>query len=355
MNKITNYYYQSALELGLDVKPSKIIYGFEFNIGKHKYYIRNGFIPINNSVSTNIAHDKYTTNRILNKAGFPVPDSVTFTRKAYREKKIDTKNLPYPIVVKPAIGSAFGMDVVCNIKDESFLTQYLEKAFAVYPQLTIEHFEQGLTSYRVLVLGDEIIGLVERTPAFVIGNGTDNLEKLIKDKNDKRKEIGLPNIVLSHETKIIFSELGLYLESVPKEDEFVPLRYVCNYSQGGTFASLPVSEIHPDNYKMIIDAAKTLNLQYVGYDVLCDDIRKPIKETRGFFIEANPNPGIFFHEEPFEGEPVQVSKMVILKQLAQHPFHYFLFKCKRHWLLTTLISLGLLIGLGLALYFFLML
>ena len=327
MHNITRLYYERCLKLGLSpIAHDLVMDGFSVQLGKHFYHFRGGFTPFNDIASTSIGMNKFSTNKLLAEAGIPVPNAIAITQGDYKSNNYDLAEIKFPVVVKPTWHSACGHFVVCNIKDKETLVAYIEKNIKHQKCLSIEEFQKGLRSYRVLVFYNKVIGVVERIPAHVVGDGESTIRKLIKEQNIIRKQLKktIPTgpIQIGEETKILFAEKGITLDYIPSKDETVPLRYICNSTYGGTFTSLKTDIICKENAKLAIRSARALNLNLVGFDVLCEDISKPIAESRGFFIEANTDPDITIHEKSINGIPNPVSKIIIGKLIQQHPFLY---------------------------------
>lgn len=334
MHNIAKLYYKSAKELGLyPVRLETEMAGFYFALGKNVYYFRGGLTPFNSVVSASIGTNKFSTNKLLEMFNIPVPKSTGFTLEQFKNGDWGTEDLKYPLVAKPTWDTACGYKVVCNIKDEKSLIEYVNKYIKLTKCISLEEFHPGLRSYRVLVYYGKVIGLVERIPAHVVGDGKHSIRELIKIQNEKRKAqkktIPTGPITLNEETWTIFKDLNITIDTVPQEDEKVPLRYICNSTHGGTFIGLNPKIVCEENLKLAARAAAALNLKLAGFDVLCEDITKPIGETRGVFIEVNIDPDITIHESGKEGFPQQVSKTMLKKIIMDHPFLY-LYKQMTH-------------------------
>lgn len=312
--------------MGLAPVEIEAMCGFRLDLGNAIYYFRVGYTPFNDAVCASIAHNKFSANRILYQANIPVPDVLAITKIQYEKREYDLESLNYPVVIKPTWDSSYGDGVICNIKDKETLIPLLDKAFKKYGCISIEKFEKNLRSYRILVFFDKIIGIVERVPAHVIGDGIHNITQLIAIQNKERiqleKTLTAGAIEIADETKMIFDMLGITAEYIPQKNEKMPIRYVCNAAAGGTVIGLSTQIIHPTNVYLACKAAKVLNLKLVGLDVLCEDIAKPIVETRGYFIEANSGPDITLHENAILGMPHRVSEIIVKKLISQQGITY---------------------------------
>ncbi|CAN5335005.1 cyanophycin synthetase [soil metagenome] len=320
MNDIMKLYASAARALKLPFEYREEYDGIEVYLAKRKYYFRGGYTPFNEGSSDNISLNKYSVNRLLHNAGFPVPHVLAISTKEYINGTGLLPNINYPIVAKPTANTSCGLDVFCNIKDDATLIQYLNRVKEKYSYINIEKFEGGLTAYRVLVFFNKVIAVTERHPACVTGDGKHTIAELIKIKNAQRatiKNVTVGNLKVDEEYETKLKEMNITLDYIPKINETVTLCYVCNSTRGGTMTSLGRS-ICPENAKLVCRAAKLLNLNVVGFDINCEDIQRPIEHSRGFFIEANSNPDITIHEAALAGMNVPVTKIFLQKIIRRH-------------------------------------
>lgn len=327
MDKNAQLYYESARALKLPLIKIPSIAGFKLKLGKYHYFFRGGETPFNQGSSISVATNKYCTNKVLEAAGFPVPKAVAFNQHAFQTNSIETllKDLRYPLVVKPTLNSAAGRDVVCNIQTTEQLINYLSAYYQRHDFLSVEEFHPHLNAYRVLVFHNKVIGVTQRFPAHIVGDGVHSIKELITISNRTREALKyttcLDPITLDDDFKSRFSELSITLETIPKKDEKIELCYKCNSVLGGTIHSLG-TRICKENARLFISAAKALNLHLVGFDVQCEDILKPIISTKGVIIEANYNPGITIHDIPLSGIKNPVSKKMMKYFIYKHPIAY---------------------------------
>ena len=309
------------------VERDEHIGGFTIILGKNRYHFRGGFTPFNNICSVSISMNKFCTNKVLESEGIPVPKSSGVTLQEFNENTWNIDELTYPLVAKPSRGSACGHNVICNLKNREELVDHIKRNIHMQHYISIEEYQGGLRSFRVLVFYDQVIGVVERIPAHVVGDGVQTIRALIKEQNIIRKKMKatVPTgpIRINQETQTIFEEMGLSIEDIPEKGKVVPIRYICNSTYGGTFVSYKPDIICEENAKLAIKAAQVLNLNLVGFDVLCEDIRTPIETSRGFIIEANGDPDLTIHEQDYFGTKVPVSKIILKKLISKHPLLYF--------------------------------
>lgn len=266
-------------------------------------------------------------NKVLQAAGLPVANIRALNKEEFHKENMAdlVQGLSFPLVVKPTQDTALGQDVLCNITSLEQLRASMIDRYKRHRFLSIEEFHGGLNSYRVLVFNHKIIGVVQRFPAAVVGDGIHSIEELIvlhnKERKKFKKTVSLGAIKVDEEYKIRLKELNITLATIPKDKETIVLCYTCNSTRGGTMKSLG-KQICKENARMLCKASKALNLTIVGFDVACEDILIPIEKSRGIIIEANYNPDITIHEKPMSGTPNQVSKVILKKLIVKHPFAY---------------------------------
>ena len=297
------YYIEAADILGVkyEIIKRSLMARFEYN-SKH-WFIINTATPLTNTTSTTIAKRKNLTNEILAKAGIAVPKQVPLRDKKDAVKFFEEyKN----IVIKPS-QQLGGIGVTLLPKDK----RQVEKAFkhalsksrsSDTAKVIGEEFIEG-ENYRLLVVGDSVVGVVRRKSAFVVGNGKDSIENLIKRKNEERKSNLLKPIYIDNEVKLRLENLKINMRYVPKDGEEVVLRYNCNLTTGGTTQEC-ASEAHQYYKDLAINAVKAIGTQFGGVDIITPDITQPAKCGVN---EINYNPGLRLHYKVDEGEAVKVA------------------------------------------------
>ena len=329
MDKNALLYYQSACALTLSPIKTAQVGGFTIKLAKRNFFFRGGETPFNCGSSISIAENKYCMNKTLEAAGFPVPKANAFSKDEFRKEKLECliEHLSFPLVVKPMLGTALGRDVLCNINSIEQLRAHMKSCYKRYKFLLIEEFHPNLTHYRVLVFYNKVIGVVERIPAAVVGDGIHSIKELIVIHNVEREKlkatVSLGPIKVDGEYLIRLNELNITLDTIPENNETITLCYTCNSTRGGTMISLG-KQICKENAHLLCQAAKALNLNIVGFDVACEDICIPIAESHGVIIEANYNPDITIHESPMFGISNRVSKTILARLIFRHPISYIL-------------------------------
>ena len=297
------YYVQAADQLGIkyEILVKRLLAKFQ-DKGK-SWYIINTATPLTTTTSTTICKRKHLTNLVLKKAGLPVPeqedlespiDAIKFFAK-YKD-----------IVIKPT-QQLGGIGITILPQNEEQVLKAFEKALeksksSAKSKVLGEEFIQG-ENYRLLVLGNDVIGAVRRKSAHVTGNSKNTIRELITITNEKRKESLLKEIKIDNEVILKLQRNDLNLESIPEEGEEIILRYNCNLTAGGTTEEC-MSEVNDFYKQLAVKAVKTIGAEFGGVDVISENISKPSKCA---INEINYNPGLRVHYKVDKGEEIDVA------------------------------------------------
>ena len=277
----------------------------------HMFYKSRGMRVKNEAFS--IGDNKILTKKELEKNGVPVPKGDIFSKEAKNEEIIAyAKEIGYPVVLKPS-NAAQGKGVIANIENESFLRKSLEhvRNELKYKEVILEEHVSG-EEYRVYVMEDEVIAVLNRVPANVVGDGKQTIQELINTKNKQRKKnprLFSCLIKVDYEIENILARRKLSLSSVPDVNELVYLREKSNISTGGD--SIDLTDEFPEEIKKIaVSALKQIpNFPNGGVDIMVD-YSKPIDQAAKV-IELTPVPQIGSLIFPMKGKGRDIPSAVI--------------------------------------------
>ncbi len=297
------YYVEAAdvLNIKCDIVVRGLMARFEKD-GKH-WFIINTATPLTNTTSTTIAKRKNLTNLVLSNAGIPVPKQSILTTK---KEAVDFFEKYKDIVIKPSqqLGGA-GVTLLPRDRrqtERAFKYAYSKSKAGDNKKVLGEEFVHG-ENYRLLVVGEKVVGIVRRKAAFVTGDGESNLKQLIIKKNIERRGRLLKPITVDNEVKLRLKIANINLGYRPAEGEEVILRYNCNLSTGGTTQEC-ASQAHQYYKDLAVNAVKAIGANFGGVDIITPDITKPAKCGVN---EINYNPGLRLHYMADEGECVKVA------------------------------------------------
>lgn len=210
-------------------------------------------------------------------------------------------------MVKP-LDSAHGKGVSVGLTKIRQVSEAVDNALKFSENVIVQEMIEG-DEYRFLVIDEEVVAVAHRKPAYVVGNGKDNVEKLIEKKNKKEKRTedhsGALQVI---NTMAVSSEFGAeILKKIPAEDEEIKLRRISNISQGGE--SVDCTNVADSALKNIaVRAAIAIGLKVAGVDIIVDDISNPSHYS---VIELNASPGFGLHQEVTQGEKINIAKKFV--------------------------------------------
>lgn len=297
-------YYLEAADI-LDIEYKVLVHRLlaKFSYKNKVWYIINTVTPLTNSPSSTIAKRKHLTNLVLEEAGLPVPKQISLNSPIDAIKFFDNYKR---IVIKPAqqLGG-IGITLLPSTEEDvlkAFNLASEKNRSKGSTKVLGEEFIDG-ENYRLLVVGNKVVGVVRRKAAHIIGDGEHTIQELIDIANKKREEDILKPIKIDPEVELRLRELNMKLDSIPKAGREIVLRYSCNLSAGGTTQEC-MAEVDDYYKKLAIDSIKAIGMEFGGVDIITPDISK--KANCGI-NEINYNPGLRLHYKVNEGEIVKVA------------------------------------------------
>lgn len=261
--------------------------------------------PATTRYGIQVAEDKHVTKSLLEAAGVPVPRGASF-RPDQRGPAVDyASHLGFPVVIKPLAGKG-GAQVQTDLRSAEEVRQALEVVYdAGHPAALVEEHVLG-RDYRFLVVGEEVVSVVERTGAKVIGDGASTVAELVVIENSHRQEnphLRSRPILLGDEAQRLLAAQGFHPDSVPCVGQEVRLSSAANLGLGGHGTEV-LDETHPSLCDLAKRAARAIpGLEHVGVDVLAPDHAMP----GGAICEVNAFPGLGAHHFPTYGPSRRVA------------------------------------------------
>ena len=300
-----------------------IKYGIQFQVldeveqilkltyGSHTEYIKEGNIThFDSALSHALMENKIVTKAILNTAGIQVPSSFEFHDLNDALRHFD--QLPSAFVVKPkSTNYGIGISIFKETTTQADYEEAVKIAFENDDAIIVETYAHG-TEFRFYVQNGEVLAVLERFPANVVGDGVHSIQQLVAIKNtDIRRgehhRTPLEKIKLGDVERLTLSLQGFDVQSVPKAQERVFLRENSNVSTGGD--SIDRTEQVSDYYKAIaVKVAHALDVTITGVDIIIPDASQ---KGPYFVIEANQNPMMQMHLFPAIGKSRRVTESLI--------------------------------------------
>lgn len=277
----------------------------KLNKNKHVEYVKQATkTSLDRYVTVLMMENKLVTNKVLSDYGIKVPIGRSYN-------SLDDAIYDYShfkdsgIVVKPnTTNHGIGISILKEIYTEKDYAHSIKNAFKFDDTILIEEFIKG-KEYRFLVIDDEVVGILHRVPANVVGDGTATIKELVEQKNkDCKRGKGyrtpLEKIELGDEEAFFLRLQRLDFDYVPKKDETIFLRENSNISTGGD--SIDYTGMIDESYADVaLDCVKKIGAKICGVDMIISDINEPCTDNNYGIIELNFNPAMHMHCYPYKG------------------------------------------------------
>lgn len=283
----------------------------QLGYGVNQKRIQATMASTTSSIAVELACDKEETKNLLDAASVPVPRGYIVRDEEALLQKID--KLGFPIVLKPLNGN-HGRGATINItnKEDAILGLHLAQEHS--KSVICERYVNG-RDFRALVINYKFVAAALRTPAAVMGDGEHSIQELIEVTNqDPRRGYGhekiLTHISINQQTLTTIEASGYNLESVLPKGKELWVKPTANLSTGGTSEDV-TDLVHPTNIILFERIARIIGLDICGIDVISQNLRIPLSESKGAVIEVNAAPGFRMHLAPVEGLPRNVADPVL--------------------------------------------
>lgn len=265
-----------------------------------------------NYVTVLMMENKTVTKEVLDRAGIVVPRGKSFES---REKAVHElcHFINKPIVVKPkSTNFGVGISIFPEGTHEMDLKAAIDIAFQHDKTILIEKFIRG-KEYRFLVIAGEVVGILHRVPANVVGDGLHSIRELVEIKNQDRLrgkgyKTPLEKIDLDESAKLFLKQKDMTFSTVPQKDKTVFLRENSNISTGGD--SIDYTDTISHHFKEIaIKSAQAIGASICGVDMMIEDYTS--EKSQYAIIELNFNPAIHIHCYPYQGKERKIASRVL--------------------------------------------
>ena len=285
----------------LDIPFRMMLRGvYVYGTGCYSRWLNSSITDQTSALGVGIAKSKQRSAKLLHQAGLPVPKHALVSSK---QEALEIANkLGYPVVVKPD-----DEDQGRGVSSELSNPESVKKAYVLARELSadvlVEKFCVG-EDYRVTVFRDEVIKTMHRRAGGVVGDGVSDVAELLSQEQKEPyldnyyKQTGVMNLTMDDEALRMLAEQGLDVDSVPEKNTFVNLRKKRNISSGAKQTLITADQIHPDNIRLCIGAARALHLDFAGVDLIIPDISESWLASGGTILEVNAQPQVGISVQP---------------------------------------------------------
>ncbi|WP_405097438.1 acylphosphatase [Oceanobacillus sp. FSL H7-0719] len=276
---------------------------------KTHYFFRTRGDKVSNEAVL-IGKDKERTKQVLESQDVSVPQGKQFKEHETNEDILEyMSELGYPAVIKPTDGS-FGRGVIANISSAGELEYSLDyvRNELGFKDIIVEEYVPG-KEYRLYVVGDKVVGAMNRIPPNIVGDGINSIKSLIELKNEERslnpRLVSCP-IVINEEVENFIGRYGFTLDTVLETDKELFLSDKTNISLGGD--PIDVFDHISENVKE--EAVKAVQfipgLYHGAVDLIVHE-----NTNKVYIIEINPTAQLGGLLYPIQGKSRDIPKAII--------------------------------------------
>lgn len=146
--------------------------------------------------------------------------------------------------------------------------------------------------YRFTVLGDDVVSVLQRKTARVIGDGTKSIAELIDEENIQRESI---NRGLNHIKYPAIAETAIQdsvdLRLIPTTGEVVIINR-SSMVRGGASVYEVETQMHSSYKELALRLARSVGANFLAVDIFIQDITDIASDGNYFFNEANASPAL---------------------------------------------------------------
>lgn len=200
--------------------------------------------------------------------------------------------LQKPIVIKPYNGS-LSNGLSTDITDQYQIQNAYQKAASHSPSKVLIQEQVNGIEYRIVVYYGEVVCVYLKEPAFVIGDGKRTIKQLLRHWNeevDRIDSLFLKKCEMQASNWSLLEKNNLFETTIPTDGDKVYLKNEVSLSSGTRYQYVEEEEIPAATKRLFIDLADKFQSPIVGYDVICDDIKKDLTENPYWLLEMNSNP-----------------------------------------------------------------
>lgn len=281
----------------------------------HKEYVRQATrTSLDNYASVLLMENKVMTKKVLSAAGIRVPEGAEYDSPNIAKSDYNLYQ-DQAIVIKPkSTNFGLGITILKENSSESHFLQAIDMAFQHDESILIESFILG-KEYRFFLINHEVVGILQRVPANITGDGKATISELVTRKNKnplrgKGYRTPLEKIAQGEAETLFLSTQDYNFNTVPADGKVIYLRENSNISTGGD--SIDMTDDIPTSYKAIASAAANeLDVNITGLDMMIQDTSEEANATNHAIIEMNFNPAIHIHCFPHRGKNRQLNGHIL--------------------------------------------
>jgi len=275
---------------------------WEVRRGERATRIYNHIVQLDDPVVLALADNKSFCHRVFENEGIPIPKFTSFRCDEFGILRTFIEKNGGFFVVKPAHGTSGGVGVTTHIKTYREGRNAAALASLYNKEIIVEQLIGG-ESYRILVLGNQIVHAARRRGIRLEGDGRKTIRQLLESENIRRRTSGKDNFheisVSGRDCQAMLLAQRLVPESVLREGQSTLIKSSDNgetHSEVRTDYDDNVTHLLCKEIKeLALRAARIIHSRFAGVDIITCDPTIPLENCGGVINEINTTPGLHHH------------------------------------------------------------
>lgn len=282
---------------------------YQLGWGANAHWLYKSSTEQDSAIGSTLSGYKHFSAMFLQQMGLPAAQNAIVS--SFEKAQTFAERIGYPVVIKPEKGNR-GEGVVKDIDNPTKLKCAFEQAKAFNELVVVEKQALGVC-YRFFVYKNDVIYVNGNLPRRLVGDGKATVSQLIDA--DRQSQLCLrpwqrdPALPLDDELDFCLTEQGLTLESVPDKNQPIRVRKIGSM-HWGTEDAPAISNVHEDNIRLAVDAAKAMHLATAGVDIILEDVAGSWTEQSCIINEINSSPMIGVSQASLKGLPKLMELML---------------------------------------------
>ena len=272
--------------------------------GRRTHRWRNSITSLNSRLVKRVLGNKDVASRLLRAQGLPALENAIFAPDE-AERAWHWAEALGSSVIKPHDAKR-GAGVHVDLRTRGAFLRAYRRVAETYGSVLVEKYQSG-QEYRFLLVDGRLVGVMERRPASVLGDGHASVDALVQAKNVDRGRIHKPLQLGDPELRTLAAQ-GLRASSVPDAGQRVFLRKALNLHFGGDAVEVRSAVTDREVAVMERAAGAIPGARLLGIDAL---VPRGSGHDEIGIIEMNGAPLVSMHHFPWEGQPVDAARAII--------------------------------------------
>lgn len=274
---------QEAMKRGIHVEHFYNDF-YRMSLGGREIMCHESLSEMTSSILQTQCNSPQFFQKILSSLNISYPLSKSVSRLSQAEEFLTEQGR---VVLKTSNKKLFSEE----ISNETALRRNFLRLKSCASEVLIQKFEEG-DLYRILLMENRVIAVVNATPPEITGNGENTIRQLIQKQSRRKIALsgGESKIPLDSLTRGYISKQGYSLDHILPKGQKISVGKTANYHRGGNMTD--ITEAFPSSFKKIaIRLSRALSAPVLDIEIIIPDL----STEKYYILEANIKPHLSYY------------------------------------------------------------